>query len=201
MPPVRGTRLPAMHGEPAPRSVAGDCNLFFGLFPPPRVREAMARAVEQLRATTPVRARWSDPRRYHVTVQFLGRHAQTDPATLAPLLAAAGTVDAPGFDLQLDTTGTFGRGRVGWLGCAAASPGLHVLWQALGAALDAQSVDRDRAAAYTPHVTVLRQARDAWPTRAIEAIGWPVDAFVLARSPREGGQPYEVLHRWPLRPA
>lgn len=186
-----------------PSPDAGACNLFFGVFPPHAAREAMAAEVARLRERAPVRGRWSDPRRYHVTVQFLGRVASgacvsLETAPLAAMCAAARQVRVPAFDLCLDTTGVFGRSRVGWLGCTHPPAGLHELWRQLGDALDAQGVARDAARSWVPHVTVLREARDAWPVQPIEPICWRVSELVLARS--NPGRPgaYEPLQAWPL---
>jgi len=190
------------HAGPPSAADTRSCNLFFGVFPPPQVRAAMAAQVERLRETSPVRARWSDPLRYHVTVQFLGRFPIA--ATLAPdteplsaIRAAARAVTVPAFDLHLDTTGSFARSRVGWLGCTHPPASLLSLWHCLGEALDALGVSRDSATHYVPHVTVLRDARQYWPAQAIAPIPWRVDALVLARS-REGPGPYEALESWPL---
>jgi 2'-5' RNA ligase len=192
---------PRQHGTP-PAAYARSCNLFFGVFPPPLTREAMAAQVARLREAAPVRGRWSDPLRYHVTVQFLGRYpvAATqapDAEPLAAIRAAARSLVAPTFELQLDTTGWFSRSRVGWLGCTRPSDGLVALWRGLGEALGARAVAHDAAATYVPHVTVLRDARQAWPVQAIAPIRWPVSTLVLARS-RGGPGPYEALETWPL---
>jgi 2'-5' RNA ligase len=193
---------PRTVGLPPPQS-GGACNLFFGVFPPHAVREAMAAEVARLRERAPVRGRWSDPRRYHVTVQFLGQamlgpDACLDSPPLAAMRAAAGQVRVPTFDLCLDTTGAFGRSRVGWLGCTQPPAGLLELWRQLGAALDARGVPRDAAPSWVPHVTVLRDARDGWPVQPVGPIPWRVSELVLARS--HPGRPgaYEPLQAWPL---
>ena len=149
-----------------------------------------------------MRARWSDPQRYHITVQFLGRFPVSatrapDAEPLAAMRVAACAVTAPAFELQLDTTGSFARSRVGWLGCSHPPASLLQLWQRLGEALHAHGAPRDTAAHYVPHVTVLRDAVQCWPAQAITPIRWRVEALVLARS-REGPGPYDVLESWPL---
>lgn len=188
-------------GPPAttgPRS----CNLFFGVFPPPPVREAMAAQVARLRDDAPVRGRWSDPQRYHVTVQFLGRFPfaatqSPDAEPLAAIRAAAASLPAPAFDLRVDTTGSFARSRVGWLGFTHPPAALFALWKGLGEALDQSGAPHDAQPHYIPHVTVLRDAKERWPAQAIAPIPWHVDMLVLARS-REGPGAYELLESWPL---
>lgn len=192
---------PRTAGLPPPGG--GACNLFFGVFPPHAAREAMAAEVARLRERAPVRGRWSDPRRYHITVQFLGRVALApsvglDTPPLAAMCAAARQVCVPAFDFCLDTTGAFGRSRVGWLGCTHPPAGLHELWRQLGNALDAQGVPRDAAPAWVPHVTVLRDARAGWPVQPIAPIPWRVSELVLARSNPGRPDAYEPLHAWPL---
>ncbi|QSX78150.1 RNA 2',3'-cyclic phosphodiesterase [Agrilutibacter solisilvae] len=178
------------------------CHLFFGLFPPAPVRDAMAGQVARLRAAAPVRGRWTDPRRYHLTVQFLGRFDEAAPAPMPAIFAAAErAADGTGvraFELQLDTTGAFARSRVGWLGCSQVPEELTALWRALGQALDAHGVPRDAAPSYAPHVTVLRDVREPWPGRSFPPITWRVPELVLARSRLGSGQPYEPLRAWPL---
>jgi RNA 2',3'-cyclic 3'-phosphodiesterase len=95
-------------------------NLFFGVFPDESTRSAIAAAARSLREQA-LHGRWVDPRRYHMTVHFLGRFGAIPPGFVEQAGAAAARVRAPSFDLELDTLGSFRNREVPvWLGCRVA---------------------------------------------------------------------------------
>jgi 2'-5' RNA ligase len=52
---------------------------------------------------------------------------------------------------------------------------------------------------YVPHITLLRNARQAPAKNVCTAIAWPVNGFELVESaPHERGRVYQVLRSWPL---
>jgi 2'-5' RNA ligase len=145
--------------------------------------------------------------RYHVTLQFLGGQPDQFPAALARSAAAvaASLPPAPAFDLRIDVAGSFrGRAAPWWLGSSRVPEPLRELWRRLRESLRAADLPHDERDDFTPHVTVMRDAREPLPASALgdAALDWPVSSFVLMHS-RSGAQApgYDVLETWPLRPA
>jgi 2'-5' RNA ligase len=189
-----------MPSPPAPPAVELH-RLFFALWPDEVLRQRIAEASTALLATPAIRGRRSPPRRYHLTLQFLGDFAGLREAPIDAAIAAAGCVQVPAFDLALEQAASFGR--VGWLGPACMPEGLLRLWDALAVALAAHGVPFRSVPSLTPHVTVVRNLRQPLPPMPIPPLRWPVDEFVLIHSQPGGTSDYELLGRWPLqgRPA
>ena len=52
---------------------------------------------------------------------------------------------------------------------------------------------------YVPHITLLRNARQAPAEDRSPEVSWPVESFALMESaPRERGREYRILRSWPL---
>lgn len=172
-------------------------NVFFALMPDEPTRDRMAWATTLLRKTYSLEGRWLDPARYHMTLHFLGAYPQLPQESIAAACEAGARVRVPAFDLALDRAGHFSRG-IGWLGCAQAGAPLLGLWEELRKALAQARVDVRGHAAFTPHVTVLRDARHPLPQESIPPIAWPVREFVLIDSLLGGRNEYRTLGRWVL---
>jgi len=173
--------------------------LFFALWPEARVRAGLVRAVDGLLEGHPRAGRRVNPERYHLTLQFLGEIAPDAwDATLARVGGAAATVRSAAFELVLDEAGSFGGARVWWLGTTHAPDGLRVLWQALDEALRAVGQPLRAEHGFSPHLTVLRDARRRLAPTPVAPVRWPVADFVLVDS--QPPAPYKVLARWPLVP-
>lgn len=173
-------------------------NLFFALMPDEATRTRIGEAATALRVRDPGLGRWLDPRRYHVTLHFLGQHRPLPEALVERARAAAQQVRQPSFELVLDRTGGFSRARAGWLGCREPAGGLIALHAALRDALRGAGVAMDDSAPYTPHVTVLRNLRHRMPDLEIEPIRWRANEFVLVDSRHGDAVEYSVVGRWPL---
>ena len=188
-----------VHDQPASDATSGRQlhRLFFALWPGQVVRHRIADTTAQLISAHAIRARRVPPERYHLTLQFLGDFAPRPQSIIDNAIAAGDSVRSAPFELQLDRTGCFGGGRVGWLGPIGTPGGLEQLWNALGNALGALNVPTRSEATFTPHVTVLRGMRPPLPTGAIPPITWPVDAFAFIES-QPGRGTYTILHRWSL---
>lgn len=173
--------------------------LFFALWPGAAVRRAIAAATRKLEATHRIGGRPLSPARYHLTLQFLGDFAPQAQSVIDAAIVAVDDVRMPGFELQLDRSGSFGGRRVGWLGPSRAPPALQALSTALGQALDRHGVPRenDGPGPWIPHVTVLRGMHAALPALDIPPLAWAVDGFVLVRS-QPGHAGYDVLQQWVL---
>ena len=173
-------------------------NLFFGLIPDDATCKRMSAAVDHLRSHHGPHGRWLKPHRYHMTLHFLGSFQPLPEDIVASARVAAAQVRSPAFDLVLDQAGSFARNRVGWLGCAHVDASLHQLWEGLRQALAHVRVKIDGTPQFKPHVTVLRDARDALPPQPITPIVWPVRQFVLIDSQLGSRNVYEPLGSWPL---
>ncbi|MGH8171929.1 MAG: RNA 2',3'-cyclic phosphodiesterase [Rhodanobacteraceae bacterium] len=174
-------------------------NLFFALWPSDAVRAAIAAAARQLRSELAPTGRWLAPRRYHMTLHFLGNHAALPAELVARALAAGDAVNISPFEFALDIAGSFRNRTIPWwFGSNEAPSELHDVSAALASAFPPQGVEAVGESEFVPHVTVLRDARIPLARRAIAAIDWPVDDFVLVDS-RLGADPdYSILRRWSL---
>lgn len=172
--------------------------LFFALWPDDATREQLAVVAQQLREQGAV-GRWIKPRRHHLTLRFLGRHAAIDEDLLARARAAAERVACSAFDLVLDRAGSFALPRIpAWLGCSSPPAELLALVDALGAGLHAQGL-RVESDDFVPHVTVLRDASRPLRTALPQPVRWRVEDFVLIDSRIQPFAPYRIVERWRLR--
>ncbi|GAB3750717.1 RNA 2',3'-cyclic phosphodiesterase [Lysobacter olei] len=174
--------------------------LFFALMPDDATREHLHEAAQQLKATQPTRGRWVNPRRYHLTLQFLGEFDGLPTAVVAQARAAAARVRAAPFTLSLDHAGSFrNRAIPWWLGPGVDSPGLGALWHGLGEALAGAGVHVADGKGFRPHVTIVRDARTVLPATVVTpSIEWRVEAFSLMHSAPEVQGAYTSLGTWPL---
>ncbi|RPE81885.1 RNA 2',3'-cyclic phosphodiesterase [Vulcaniibacterium tengchongense] len=190
---------PDLFPAPAPQPLH---RLFFALWPDDALRAQAAGVAAELRRRHGNDGRLLNPRRYHLTLRFLGDFPGELPASaLAGARAAGDAVRAPAFELVLDRAGSFGRNRSipWWLGCAPDHAALQALWRRLGEAL-AQRRLRDASGHRTlaPHLTVVRDARRALPETPIVPLHWRVDRFVLVHSELGQRNAYTLLGEWPL---
>src|SRR5688572_33250846 len=180
-------------GFDAPARTAAH-NLFFALWPDEAVRMQVEERAKALDGHHHPRGRLLTPARYHLTLQFLGEHADVPSQLIEEAVNAAGRVSAPAFDLSLDQAGSFHN--VWWLGSVQPPPGLQALWQALGNELMHARVKVASLGKFTPHVTVVRDAVARLPPTTIPPIRWRVREFVLIDS--QPPRPYTILQRWPV---
>jgi 2'-5' RNA ligase len=175
---------------------------FLGIEIPPEVRGALT--VQQFLLPLP---RKVEPENLHLTLVFLG-----DSPDDALQCAHEGfeALREPGFSLQLQSLGLFGKDRphTAWAGVAPSPQLMHLqakvetIARRAGCPIDARR--------FTPHVTLGRFPPPAFPEaarleRAI-AMGaafrtdpWQVRDLVLWQSHRTGKGPhYQVLARYPL---
>jgi 2'-5' RNA ligase len=133
--------------------------------------------------------------RYHMTLQFLGDFGFLAPARIDALTAAATqAAEVSSFDMLLDRIGSFGTGRVAWMGCTQVPSALIQLHHGLGQALSTSGFATQDSGGFVPHVTLRRNARGEGDA-SIPPLRWRVRGFVLVDS--TAGE-YRVLGQWPL---
>lgn len=174
-----------------PADTAPAERLFFALWPPRPVREALV----QVRAALPrPTGRENHPLDLHLTLVFVGAVA---PQVRACVEAAGDGIEAPAFRLRLERLGDWTKPRIRWAAPAAVPEALTVLVSRLQARLSDCGLAPEKRP-FRPHVTLSRKAGPLPPTVPTATPDWPVRDFVLAAS-RAGRTPsYEVLKRWPL---
>lgn len=132
----------------------------------------------------------------HLTLAFLG---ETGENTRRTLIAQAARIRQPGFTLTLDDAGQWLRPGIVWLGARQPPRGLLQL-AALLRAQAARCGCYQSPQPFHPHITLLRQTRDAVPIPA-PGFCWQfsVREFVLyASSTDRGRTQYRPLQRFTL---
>lgn len=176
--------------------------LFFALVPNAAVRNEISRAAGQLRDAQHPHGSWIAPERYHVTLRFLGDYSQLPPDLVDRAAMAATKVRAPVFDAVFDSASSFRGSSPPWvLRCPEPAESIQRLWQALGVALAGERVRSDSSSAFTPHITLLRDADKPLAPCAIGPIVWRVRDFVLIHSQIGRERRYTELERWSLADA
>jgi len=173
-------------------------NLFFALLAGDDVRARIGQVAETLRTSRQVHGSWVKPANYHVTLHFLGGHADLRPSMVdAASQAAAGVRCAP-FELVLDRLTSFrGRRPPCVLGCIDTPAGLAALWQALRDQLIRRGLGGGLGRVFTPHATLAYADRLLDAPMPFTPVHWPVRDFALVHN-RVGHGAYDVLGRWPL---
>ena len=162
--------------------------LFIGLLPDPATREALVEHQRHWR--WPRGSRPTGPTSLHLTLYFLGEVDLVHERVLRDALAAEQT--AP-FDLVLRTPQCWGGG------IAVLRPDANPVLDDLHQHIASRLVDADFMPprdAWTPHVTLARDAQHCGPPNGTQPIVWPVVDFALVWSRTAPPVGYEVLDRY-----
>jgi len=171
--------------------------LFLALLPDEHVRAALARTAASLGGRPGASAGWVDPRRYHVTVHFLGDHASPRPDLVAATERIAGPLHGAAFDWTLDRVRSFRGRRPPRVLCASISPEpLQALWARWREALLRTVPGLRLESRFVPHVT-LAYGREWLPEAEVEPVHWRVSGLALVQS-AAGQRDYRTLASWPL---
>ena len=133
-------------------------------------------------------AKWLRPENIHLTLRFIGE-VRNDLAR--DFDAALAQIRAPGFELVLDGTGSFGRGRrphTVWAGVVKSEPLIRLQAKVEAALVRAGCPPEGRK--FSAHVTLARLSRaksrnvEAWVAdrAAFQADRFSVDRFTLYSS-------------------
>ena len=166
--------------------------IFFGLQPPPAIRDAIHAVVREL--DREVEGRATSRATLHMTLAFLGERS---PEEVQAATVVGEALRAQAFELRLDRLQRWPNGIL-WMGCSEAPAALSALatgiHEGLAAAGAAPSEPR-----FFPHVTLMRKTHGPFEARTIEPIVWPVSEFALIESLRQpSGSEYRNLRAWPL---
>ncbi|MFM9276455.1 RNA 2',3'-cyclic phosphodiesterase [Paenibacillus jiagnxiensis] len=149
---------------------------------------------------------WTDPRDYHITLQFMGDvDIKTIPSITEALKEAA--AECGSFQLRLGGAGTFGRPafpRVLWRGIEGDRDMLKLLQKTVvDHTIPLGFVPEERP--YSPHITIARTYTGSEPVQPMpdnengeSDTSWAVADFMLFAT-RFGRKPmYEVLQTFPI---
>lgn len=129
----------------------------------------------------------------HLTLAFIG---DVFPDRLADLLAVGERVGAEVFTLRVDRLAGWRHKRIVWAGAHETPAPLAALVTRLNAGLAAAGFPVE-GRRFTPHVTLLRNARVVMAEEAIDPVEWRVGGFALMVSRRrEDGAHYLPLRAW-----
>jgi 2'-5' RNA ligase len=168
--------------------------LFFALTPPMELARVFHHhAMTELREC---HGRPLKPEQIHLTLRFIG---PVDGKIAACLQQAANSITLPRFELVFDIMGYWPRPRVVWSMPSQIPPTLSALAAQLEQVCVSCGLTPEKRA-YVPHLTLLRNARQAPAIVTMKPRHWPVDAFGLIRSETlSQGAVYTELQRWPLQ--
>ena len=135
---------------------------------------------ERLRLRAPI-ANYTRPDNLHLTVLFIG---ETENVSAIRKMIAIRFLKP--FDITFDRAGTFGRGLY-WIGISDV-PELDALAEAFAEDAEAAGLPFDAKKAFTPHITIAREAVPAArPNLDFEPFTMHVDRVSLMKSERVRG--------------
>jgi RNA 2',3'-cyclic 3'-phosphodiesterase len=174
--------------------------LFFALCPSDADASRIFRLGVCLRRRIGLKAQVLAAARLHVSLHGLGEFA-TPPKHLVDAACAAGRVVAfPPFEIAFDCAGSFRGGTNGkWpfvLRALHDVDALTLFHRALGVAMTRAGLRHGVTPYFTPHITLLYDARFVAP-RAIDPVRFVVREFVLLDSLIGRGRHLRIA-RWPL---
>ena len=166
--------------------------LFFALWPDPPLRERIATCLPGLAAQGGQAVACDN---LHLTLAFLG---STSAAQRDYMVAWADGLRPTGFSFSLDRFGYWSKPKVVWLGPSHWPEALDSLAARLTDGMGHCGLRCDPRR-YTPHVTLLRKAREMPQVPSGLVLPWHAREFVLCESrSTEQGVVYSVLRRWSL---
>jgi 2'-5' RNA ligase len=173
---------------------AANARLFFALWPDTVTATAITTNLDNV-VPKPEGQRVATEK-LHLTLAFLG--VVTADAQHC-LIQAAQQINSGCFDLTLDGYGYFPKPNVIWYGPTVIPPPLAQLQIQLRERLRGCGITPDDRP-FTPHMTVVRKARNGVLPQHSEPLRWPVSEFCLAASVTYAtGAQYQIVRRWPLR--
>jgi 2'-5' RNA ligase len=173
---------------------SSSARLFLAAVPDAGTAERIHRLAGVLKRAHKLDGKLIAPERLHISLFFLGDMSER---VIRAACEAAAELRTDPFEVSFDRTASF-RGRPGnrpfVLIGESGLRRLESFRQMLGAALRRSGLRRPANTSFTPHVTLLYDARSV-DEHPIQPIFWTVMEFVLIRSMKG----HDYLGRWPLR--
>jgi 2'-5' RNA ligase len=167
--------------------------LFFALWPTTKVRQSIVETFSRL--PRQIKGRVIRPQNLHVTLHFVGQ--VTEPSKDC-IHAAAQSVNAQTFQLNLDCFGHFPKAKIFWMGPQNVPAQLVHLHQKLGDAI-ADCGFKSETRPFSPHVTLMRKCSKPGIAQSDFSLPWRVEEFVLVESITcKEGVNYQVIEKYPL---
>jgi 2'-5' RNA ligase len=184
--------LPGLAATPTDR-------LIFALMPDACAATKAAELTETLRAPLSLSGRPLPPRRLKVDLHQVGDFAGVPPDVVTRAKEAGDSLKQSGFAIRFDRAGSFLRKQrtlpLVLRGGGGVIP-LIAFQDALGKAMARQGFRHAPSSHYTPHMTLLYDARYV-EVRDVAPVEWSAKEFILIRS-FIGKPKYETLGRWAL---
>jgi len=169
------------------------CRLFFALWPSDQVRRSISDVLSSLPAK--INGRAVQAHNLHETLHFVG---QVTESTKDCMHAAAQSINAEAFQLNLDRFGHFSKAKIFWLGTQDTPVQLTRLHKELGIAIAECGFNIEKRP-FTPHITLSRKCRQVETAQIEFSIPWQVEEFVLVESiTYQEGVNYQVIEKYPL---
>ncbi|UPJ54228.1 RNA 2',3'-cyclic phosphodiesterase [Bradyrhizobium sp. 200] len=172
----------------------GSARIFLAIVPDAGTVERIHRLASALKRAHKFDGKLIAPERLHISLFFLG---DVSERFIRAASEAAMQVQTEPFEVSFDRTASF-RGRPGNRPFVLIGENglrrLESFRRMLGAALTRSGLRRAANTNFTPHVTLLYDARGV-DEHPVQPIFWTVTEFVLIRSMKG----HEYLGRWPLR--
>jgi 2'-5' RNA ligase len=168
--------------------------LFLATIPDRATAERIHRLAGMLKRAHRFDGKLIAPERLHISLFFLGDMSER---VIRAASEAAMQVQTGPFEVSFDRTASFRGGPGNRPFVLIGENGLRRLEsfrRMLGAALTRSGLRRVANTSFTPHVTLLYDARSV-DENPIQPIFWTVAEFVLIRSMKG----HDYLGRWPLR--
>ena len=173
--------------------------LFLAVFPDAETSWRIEALGKRLKAELGQKGGVQAADRLHVTLHKIGDYRALPTDIVGKTLEVCNTVTAAPFDVTFDRVTSF-SGKPGnrpfVMKGSAGLDALMTFQASLMAALRKAKLAKRSFGMYTPHVTLLYDARMV-PYQAVDAISWRVGEYVLVHS-LLGQTKHVVLGRWPL---
>ncbi|MXS84439.1 RNA 2',3'-cyclic phosphodiesterase [Nitrosomonas sp. HPC101] len=170
--------------------------VFLGLWPQDTARNQLDKLVRQL--ADDCTGRRIQPKNLHLTLAFIGK---IDRGNISRLCQAALAIRQSSFMLTLDKVCFWKKAGVVVAGASQCPSELISLVQDLQHLLATLKIGYDDTHPFTPHVTLLRNARHCGLPDSIQAIDWLVTRWSLTQSRQTPyGSVYQSLADWALEP-
>jgi RNA 2',3'-cyclic 3'-phosphodiesterase len=174
-------------------------SLFFAVGPPADAASRICRLGEVIKCARQFQGALTSRDCLHVTLFSLGEACHLSDRSIRSAFEAGAEVKMEPFEISFDRSASF-RGKPGGhpfvLLCGDGLNRLMAFRQSLGAEMTKKGLRRRTNADFTPHITLLRDARKV-EEQPIVPICWTVSEFVLIHS----NHGHTHLARWSLHPA